>query len=228
MADIRKPTADIARQELTALAAMVATLRGITTNRGRGEYLLEIMPKWAFLPNYLRACYDPRYNYGIDPMLAMANFAARGGTEPAYPHTLQLLKKFKDEVLLGEEACQAWVDHINVLGPELRAVANYLLGKDLQCGLTFELVNKVFKRLGLKEMEPLLVPDPEALAVRNLCLHITSAGTTPVGHATAYLSLDGQRVANLSFLLTEPGLAALRVLRAAGILFDVPAYIKWE
>ncbi len=197
-------------ENLTTLWALRDACAGLQSAGARGSAITARCREQPYLADYLRATYDPALNYGcrsdacrVSPALCLAN----------PPTLLQLLRKMATEGTTGLQAQAMWAWFIQDLKqPELRRVANMILDRDLQCGITPHLLNQVFQRLGQPPMQP--PPD----------LSIELYGDAQGGVWNGDLFCGGQRAGTVQLHLCPPGKAAVAALRKAGVVVVIPAY----
>lgn len=185
------------RAELTALWACLTTLRTLGSARERGEWLVAKLQEDKALAKYFRMAYDPTKHFGF----TSEEDSTPVGTDTVLPVYLVLRQAVEDKEMPPEAGVALWLNATRGLQPELRAVANAVLDKDLGCGLSPAFVNKVFAKAGL----PLM---PENTVVTSADDYVVAKALKPTP-----MPVEQEREAAKAALTYEDFRAAARLVK---------------
>lgn len=109
------------------------------------------------------------------------------------------------------------------LQPEVQQIVSAIRDRDLDCGLSFTLVNKIFAKCDLSPMTEEKVP---LLCKGGYLNHISLEfnGEFKSGTAIADLCYKGEKVASLVLVLGQPMRKTMKLLRQVGVQFYIPPY----
>jgi len=157
----------IERQELTTLWAVVNTLLTMRSADQQGPFLLDWFTHRPYLVPYFRAAYCESIRYRFTPTDAMQctylGYLSRVDTRFT---VLRALRAASNHARDTDHITPAmWLEMLCLLGQcEFVELANRILSKRLDCGLSHSTLNKVLNRAGLK---PLTLPATPREPVRR-------------------------------------------------------------
>lgn len=157
------------RKELAGLRAAITACQQLETSKGRAFYLVDHLKTRPSLEKYLRACYDGERLYPFHSTQASGMSIQQKRIHKETTVSL-LLKKIENEEN-EERAAEMWLEYTSWLTDDTREIANRVLDRDLKCGLSFKLVNKVFERMGYELMKR----PPLPFVTREACVPKTGA-----------------------------------------------------
>ena len=214
-------------ERLRRLWAVITALRGLPSGKARGMHLQRAIKADPYLKQFLTLVYDPRHKWCITSHEARAIAKKYPGSDPTSVESFPTINRVLDDIRgnphLRTEAALAWVFVTRPLPRELRTVADMLLDKDLQCGLTHRIVNKVMENLGYPPypipahaaVHPKLETVTPARAVADAGLVVEMYLATP-DVAFGDVFWEGRKCGNLNLVIGSDMRAVVKWLKEMG------------